>query len=697
MTKGLLVLKAPELKRHVRKIADYCGVSVRHGSVNNPTLVHHGLAAAARWHITTHEPPRKAVADLYMGTQAEAHRVTRLLASMIGMQLEMLNNSGTPKLLKDHPRTLASATPNARARRPALSRTAGNGGRPGSLSGRAGRRKANPNGHVFKTGDRFRVAISEIATVSGETHKLGAKGTVTLAEPHRRGTVYAVFDDLPHKFPEAVSTKWLEHITGNARRRANPKGRNPRARVVYNKLLGGWYVVVGPHQAPLNGRFNSKAEAQAWLAESGRRTNSRSSRQTKRLKRKTGRIIAGSSRVKRARSAAQRAHVRVEHVKRAARRLTNPAGKLIVTGARGKKTLTLEYPATITGWGQLAREMSKRLGHPWTIVSQRVTNPSRSKGARERRAEARLKGLVPRRQLRARSKAQRSHALASSIQRGMRRTGWGATEPGRPRANPKGLDAATRRHLEAWLKQNRRGGIVTARTKIKWALAQYPDLVDRGRSWPEIERLGEDAEALGGRSANPSRRKGARRVSSKSVGKLGAPRRAAVGRRSQRRVLRARHSYNPARRRTGVNAAGAKRRNAAGDTHHGPVKRARVGVAARRGGRVRTAGAQAVGRTRNPSGPIARAKATFKKWQDREVVPRLTRMRATRPLSGAAAELGQLVAVTYRSDKYDGKTKDHEHIFKQPLASLVTDPDGRDLHIVRGRSRFAITPDGIKN
>lgn len=72
-------------------------------------------------------------------------------------------------------------------------------------------------------------------------------------------------------------------------------------------------------------------------------------------------------------------------------------------------------------------------------------------------------------------------------------------------------------------------------------------------------------------------------------------------------------------------------------------------------------------------------------------------MRATRPLSGAAAELGQLVAVTYRSDKYDGKTKDHEHIFKQPLASLVTDPDGRDLHIVRGRSRFAITPDGIKN
>lgn len=36
-------------------------------------------------------------------------------------------------------------------------------------------------------------------------------------------------------------------------------------KIVYNKLLGGWYVVRGPHQTPLNGRFNSKEEAEAWL------------------------------------------------------------------------------------------------------------------------------------------------------------------------------------------------------------------------------------------------------------------------------------------------------------------------------------------------------------------------------------------------------------------------------------------------
>lgn len=36
-------------------------------------------------------------------------------------------------------------------------------------------------------------------------------------------------------------------------------------RIVYNRLLGGWYVVRGPHQTPLGGRFDTKAEAVASL------------------------------------------------------------------------------------------------------------------------------------------------------------------------------------------------------------------------------------------------------------------------------------------------------------------------------------------------------------------------------------------------------------------------------------------------
>ena len=36
-------------------------------------------------------------------------------------------------------------------------------------------------------------------------------------------------------------------------------------KVVHNKLLGGWFVVTGPHQTPLGGRFDTKAAAVAWL------------------------------------------------------------------------------------------------------------------------------------------------------------------------------------------------------------------------------------------------------------------------------------------------------------------------------------------------------------------------------------------------------------------------------------------------
>ena len=36
--------------------------------------------------------------------------------------------------------------------------------------------------------------------------------------------------------------------------------------LVYNTLLGGWFVVRGPHQTPLSGRFDSRAAALAYLA-----------------------------------------------------------------------------------------------------------------------------------------------------------------------------------------------------------------------------------------------------------------------------------------------------------------------------------------------------------------------------------------------------------------------------------------------
>lgn len=57
---------------------------------------------------------------------------------------------------------------------------------------------------------------------------------------------------------------WSE-ILAEAKIKLNPSPRGSGVRIVHNKLLGGWYIVRGPHQTPISGRFNTKAEAQAWL------------------------------------------------------------------------------------------------------------------------------------------------------------------------------------------------------------------------------------------------------------------------------------------------------------------------------------------------------------------------------------------------------------------------------------------------
>ena len=46
---------------------------------------------------------------------------------------------------------------------------------------------------------------------------------------------------------------------------AEPIRPSRSIRIVHNRLLGGWFVVRGPHQTPLGGRFDSCADALAWL------------------------------------------------------------------------------------------------------------------------------------------------------------------------------------------------------------------------------------------------------------------------------------------------------------------------------------------------------------------------------------------------------------------------------------------------
>lgn len=37
-------------------------------------------------------------------------------------------------------------------------------------------------------------------------------------------------------------------------------------KIVFNRLLGGWFIVRGQHHTPIGGRFESKQAALAWLA-----------------------------------------------------------------------------------------------------------------------------------------------------------------------------------------------------------------------------------------------------------------------------------------------------------------------------------------------------------------------------------------------------------------------------------------------
>lgn len=56
---------------------------------------------------------------------------------------------------------------------------------------------------------------------------------------------------------------------GLTRHQAMTATRNPEPdtmpRIIFNRILGGWFIVRGPHQTPISGRFESRAQALAHL------------------------------------------------------------------------------------------------------------------------------------------------------------------------------------------------------------------------------------------------------------------------------------------------------------------------------------------------------------------------------------------------------------------------------------------------
>ena len=40
-------------------------------------------------------------------------------------------------------------------------------------------------------------------------------------------------------------------------------------KIVFNKLLNGWFIVRGAHDTPISGRFDTKEQAKQWLTRKG--------------------------------------------------------------------------------------------------------------------------------------------------------------------------------------------------------------------------------------------------------------------------------------------------------------------------------------------------------------------------------------------------------------------------------------------
>lgn len=67
-----------------------------------------------------------------------------------------------------------------------------------------------------------------------------------------------------------MSTKELEKFAGTKHKGLPDKKEktdesSSGVRIVHNKLLGGWFIVRGPHQTPISGKFSSKEEAEKSL------------------------------------------------------------------------------------------------------------------------------------------------------------------------------------------------------------------------------------------------------------------------------------------------------------------------------------------------------------------------------------------------------------------------------------------------
>lgn len=688
MTWGM-VIRCGKRSDHTR-IAQRVSSALNRRIELNPTLVHHGLAKAARWHVVTANK-QVPIADLYRMTSREAARVAEELATVIRVPVLLLSNRGAPARLDDH----------------VIVRSAG--------------------GHLTH-GPRHNPSRRPVA---GETWKhtiTGVKCKVLRVSGNR---IEYLESGTGRRLYETVGEFLATHKAPSDAPRLNPGGRNSssnvRALVNELKLTANLY-----HKSKIShrdlGERNRRVYDQAtmlgvydevvaaiskWKPNPSRSLRARIARSYRGLERSSKqRRVQARYRAGRASAAQLRHEVERHDVRRILRTgssqarpypsaqprgygvrgrgpARNPKGRNWITEmaeyhrSMGREEFVEKMLEVMPAVGTLRTELRIAAGKAWdrehaaegrkmaaerraalTAFDKEFLNPGGRITSVEKVARGVAAGWRELASKSAKDMAQVEKVVRSIEQKGAQPEYMRAVEIYRRAPNPRGRKTgaqirASRVLPPAFFDGHKAGAadrLIGQRSDYAWFGVNDPNPYTA--SYALGYRAGWNGEPAHGRNPNPRGRKAI------SVADL------------DRLPVGATIEYD------GRTLAIGKPRKRI------PGRKRRIG------GRRPRKGPRKAHARRNPRSPVEAAKAVYAMWQDRNVSPRVKRVRHQMRVPKAVASLGKLAGVIYDSDKFDGKKKRYEHRFKRPLPELTAGPDGR-LHIVGGG--YKTTSDGLVN
>jgi len=231
-----------------------------HGTVrSNPTLVHHGLATQARWHVVT-ASTSSPIADLYSVEPETASRIATEIATATNVPMLLMSNRGLPRTLGSH--SIVRERSGSTVHRPSPRRNPATS----PLPGQTWRKRGGGSVRVTSVGDG-RVAVTNLSSGNREwvdRADFMALYTLAAGRPNpkrkRRKAATPGRSYQARRKAQARSARDRRR-SGSSRRKANPKGRNPR--------LQPGYVSVGATTPTF--RLNDGTVVGAWPGDRGPR------------------------------------------------------------------------------------------------------------------------------------------------------------------------------------------------------------------------------------------------------------------------------------------------------------------------------------------------------------------------------------------------------------------------------------------